>query len=73
MKFCTAPLPVPVSPSPMKKTCLTCGANEEKLSPIAEKSRDAGAEVESGWLLSKKTPTRELSGALILEIPKLGP
>ncbi|BBH42547.1 hypothetical protein myaer102_52050 [Microcystis viridis NIES-102] len=53
----------------MKKTCLTCGANEEKLIPIEEKLRAAGAEVESGWLLSKKTPTRELIGAVISEIP----
>jgi len=69
-KVCAAPIPVPVRPSPMKNTCFNAGATvANAVPPGPPKLRSAGAGVESGWLLSRNTPTSELAGHVAPEIP----
>src|SRR5262249_5632262 len=73
VKRWAAPVPLPVRPSPMKKTCLSAGdrAVKEVVRPPGEKSSPAGAAVESGRLGPRKTPTSESAGAVIAAIPSL--
>src|ERR1039457_3577191 len=59
-KSCTAPVPVPVSPSPIKKTWLSRGERLVKLL-LPVKSSVAGAPGPVGTVLFRKTPISALA------------
>src|SRR6185437_12378919 len=68
MNCCVVP-PL-VWPSPMKKGCFSAGDSDVKSRLDGEEKLSiAGADEELGVLSSRKTPTSELMGAAILDMP----